>query len=333
MLSSNCFSSSFTSISPTLATPYKYWPHESNINFLKIVVGDSALDNMDDLDNELEIVLNPIADDDLDAEPHTKQSKPAEFQKTAYQADYNDQLIVRATVAAVAHGLLAPGEDPATLLVFEFRFVSMRKGRRFTECNINVTFEDSEGRPMLCPEVWKISPEGVFGLHKSSQERSTKISASAGINAKFSGLGGDVGIAWVMESTDVKEDWASLSGTRKQLGRHNKDDAVVWAMGENTLSKGGIPTFLRTATLLRREAEVPFNFLIKIRAQVDMGGLDLRTLFGKKKVERITPVRIDSSVDPKTLKVASVDPKVVNLTQMDKLDLSTLSDVTLITPL
>ena len=291
-----------------------------------------SLSIMEDLGNDVEIVLLPVADEDLDAEPRTKPTQPVEFKKTAYQADYGDQLIARATVAGIAHGTLAPGDDPGTLLMFEFRFISMQKGRRFTSCNIAVSFEDSDKQGDLCPEVWRVSPEGVFALHKSSRQRTVKISGNAGLRAGVSALGASLGTAWEMETVENKDEWTRLSGTRKELGRNNKDDAVVWAMQENSLDKSGIPTFLRAAVLLRREAEVPFNFVIKIRAQVDMGGLDeLRTLFGKKKVERVSPVKIDSSVDPKTLKVATLDPKLVDLTKMDELDLNTQADVALIT--
>jgi hypothetical protein len=287
---------------------------------------------MEELGNDMDIVLLPMADEDLDAEPRTKPSQPVEFKKTPYQADYGDQLITRATVAGITHGTLAPSEDPGTLLLLEFRFISMQSGRRFTGCNITISFEDSDKRDEFCPEVWRVSPEGAFALRKSSQQRSTKYSGNAGLNAGMSALGASLGTAWEMKTVENKDQWTRLSGTRKELGRNNKDDAVVWAMQENSRDKSGIPTFVRAAVLLRREADVPFNFVIKIRAQVDMGTLnDLRTLFGKQKVERVSPVRIDSSVDPKTLKVASMDPKVVDLTRMDELDLDTLADVTLVT--
>lgn len=286
---------------------------------------------MEELGNDIDIVLLPAADEDFDAEPRTKMSQPVEFKKTLYQADYGDRLIARATVVGIAHGTLAPGEDPGTLLMFEFRFISMKTGRRFTGCNITISFEDLDNQGDLCPEVWKVSPEGSFALHKSSRQRSVTISGNAGLHGGMSALGASLGTAWEMNTVEDKENWTRLSGTRKELGRNNKDDAVVWTMQENNVDKSGIPTFLRAAVLLRREAEEPFKFSVKIRAQVDMGGLDgLRTLFGKK-VERVSPVKIDSSVDPKTLKVASIDPKVVDLTNMDELNLDTLADVTLVT--
>jgi hypothetical protein len=287
---------------------------------------------MEELGKDIDIVLVPVADENLAAEPRTKPTQPVEFRKTPYQADYSDQLIARATVAGIAHGTLAPSEDPGTLLIFEFRFISMQKGRRFTGCNITISFEDSDKQGHLCPEVWRVSPEGVFALHKTSRQRSVKISGNAGIYAGMSALGASLGTNWEVKTIEDQEEWTELSGTRKELGRNDKDDAVVWTMQENSLDKSGIPTFLRAAVLLRREAEEPFNFLIKIRAQVDLGGLGgLRTLFGKQKVERVSPVKIDSSVDPKTLKVASVDPKVVDLTKMDELNLDTLVDVALVT--
>ncbi|KAI0466817.1 hypothetical protein F4859DRAFT_496023 [Xylaria cf. heliscus] len=286
---------------------------------------------MEDLGNYIDIILLPVADEDTDATPRTKPSQSIEFNKTPYQAEYGDQLISRAAIAGITHGTLAPGEDPATLLIFEFRFLSMRKGRRFTGCNINITFEDSEKQGDLCPEVWGVSPEGAFRLHKSLQQRSVTIAGNAMLQTGISGPGASLGTTWELKTLEDRQDWARLSGTRKELGRNNRDDAVVWAMEENSQDKSGIPTFLRAAVLLRRETEEPFSFLIKIRAQVDMGGFNLRTVFGKKKVERVSAVRIDSSIDPKTLKVPSLDAKLVDLTRMDELDLSTLADVAIAT--
>ncbi|RYP70536.1 hypothetical protein DL769_004929 [Monosporascus sp. CRB-8-3] len=291
---------------------------------------------MEELGKDLDIILLPAADGKTDAEPHGKQP---EFRKTAEQTNYGDRLLTRANIVGVTHGNLLPGGDPATLLILEFRFLSMQKGRRFTSCNITVKFEDSGGDADFCPEVWRMVPEGVYALHKTEKVRTVKIMGKAGIQGpSVETVGANTGVSWEREETDKVEAWTQLTGTRYQLGGGGeKDDAMIWVMQENGAKKTGIPTFLRAAVLLRREADVPFNVTISVKAKVDFNVSqtvsDLRGLIGKPRVVRVPPrpLGIDAAVDPRLLKVATADPKVVDLTKLDELDIAQFADVMLIT--
>lgn len=72
-------------------------------------------------------------------------------------------------------------------------------------------------------------------------------------------------------------------------------------MKENAIDKSGIPTFLRGGVLLRREAEIPFSFLIKISAHVDIGGLLCITSSANKSSSRF--------LQPWQTRLSAKDPK------------------------
>uniref|UniRef100_A0A093Y5B8 Ankyrin-3 n=1 Tax=Talaromyces marneffei PM1 TaxID=1077442 RepID=A0A093Y5B8_TALMA len=282
---------------------------------------------MESIAEDLNIPLLPSGGDS-DAIPRTEDPK---FRKTPYQAEHGDSLLARANIVGITHGTMNPGGDPATLIVFEFRFLSMNSKRRYTDCHITIAFEDSDGDVNFCPEVYRVSPDGLFGILPTQRSREVTFGGNAGfLFGPSVGPSANAGFLWELKQTETIIDSARLSGTRKELGDSDKDDAVVWAMQENSRTKSGVPTFLRTAVLLRREADVPFNVSIKVRANVDFSladaAADLRSLFGKKRVERVRPVQIDASVDLAQLKVSTLDPKKADFTKLDELDLEQMAD-------
>ncbi|KAK7709646.1 hypothetical protein SLS63_013161 [Diaporthe eres] len=280
---------------------------------------------MEHLGEDLDIVLFPEGEEGAEF-----RTKAPPHHKNVYQADHGDALFTKANIVSITHGTMAPGDDPATLLIFEFRFISMQPSRRFTTCNITVTFEDSDKVVDYCPVVHHIAPDGSFALHKTKAVRNVNLNLSAGLRAGFGGLASaETGIAWKMDEAKDIENWTRLSGTRREVGSSGKDDAAVWSAAENAAAKSGIPSFLRTAVLLRRAADAPFNILFEIRAKADFNIADAvsRSLLGKKKVERLVPVKID----PEQTKVPTADPRVVDLNNLGKLKLGRFADVTLIT--
>ncbi|OBT66708.1 hypothetical protein VE03_03983 [Pseudogymnoascus sp. 23342-1-I1] len=277
---------------------------------------------MEDIGQDIDIVLLPEGDEKSNAELHGKHP---EFRRAAEQTNYGDRLFTRANVIGVTHGTLS-GTDPATLLILEFRFISMQKGRRFTSCTITAKFEDSDGDAELCPEVWDVVPDGVYALHKTETRRTVKISATGSLQGTFStSMGPSIGISWERKKSDKVEDWTQLTGSRYQMGSEERDDAVIWSMQENGATKNGIPTFMRAAILVRRSANVPFKLTIEVKAKVDFSVsqkvADLKRLFGKPTVVRVPPrpVGINTAVDPE-----------VDLTRLDDLDIAQFADVALI---
>lgn len=278
---------------------------------------------------EIDVFLFPQGDEG--SAFRTKNSPGETFRRVLI--DRGEALIARATVVGITNGTLNSDDDPATLLVFEFRFVSMKSSRRFIRSTITLTFEDASGNPKLHPEVYRIAPEGSFALNKTTTVKNIKQSANAGLNAGFSGVGGNAGYVWEMEESKDRDHWTRLSGVKKLLLREYGDDnAVIWSLEENKDKMDGIPSFFRAAVLLRRLDDVPFRFTIKVRTDVDFIS-EIRTLVGLEKPDPVDPVEIDPNVDPKDVRVASLDPKKVDLTNMEALNLGEHADVVIATML
>jgi hypothetical protein len=275
---------------------------------------------------DLEIILLPEGEEESGF--RTKNPPGKNFRNV--MIDRGEALILRASIVGITHGTLAPDGDPATLLIFEFRFVSMKSSRRFISSTITLQFADASGDPELHPEVYRIAPEGSFALNKTTTVKKIKQSANAGLTAGFTFAGGNAGYTWEMEETKNREHWTRLSGVKKLFREYGGDNAVIWSIEENKNEKDGIPSFLRTAVLIRREDDVPFTFTVNVRTEVDFIS-ELRTLFGREKVDEVDPVEVDSDVDPKALKVESLDPEKVDLTKMGELNLGNHADVTIAT--
>ncbi|KAI0860914.1 hypothetical protein F4860DRAFT_191502 [Xylaria cubensis] len=281
-----------------------------------------------------DILLLPEGDAS-DAELRARKSDP--FRQAAEQTHYGDRLFTKANVTGITHGTLYPEGPPATLLILEFRFISMQKSRRFTDATIKVKFEDPDGDTDGTPEPQRVVPEGVYALHQTENERTVKIRGNANLNGTFAGLGAKTGLSWEKEETDNVRDWAQLTGTRYQINTDDRDDAVFWYLRENSTVKSGIPTFLRAAVLLRRMGDAPFNVTIDIRAKVDFSVYqavsDLRGFFGKQRMVSVAPrpLGIDAATDPKLLNVATADPKKVDLESLDELEIGQFADAVLIT--
>ncbi|KAJ5679026.1 hypothetical protein N7462_007270 [Penicillium macrosclerotiorum] len=283
------------------------------------------------MDEDLDIVLLPEGEEG--AEFRTK-SAADKARIVALQAHHGDALLLRANVVSITHGTLTPEGDEATLIVFEFRFISMQKSRRFTQCLINIAFEDAAGDWDDGPEVHRIAPDGVSMLNQTTTLKDVRSGAGLMVQAGSSPLSTTAGLVWEIREQRKQQFQTTLTGSKKLLHSRTADDAVVWSMQENRQKKDGIPTFLRAAVLLRRPTEGAFSFLIQVRSQVDfMTGMesDLRSLFGRKKVDHVHPVHVDSAVDSRQPHVNSLDSSEMDLAHMDELDLSEYVGVTLAT--
>lgn len=72
---------------------------------------------------------------------------------------------VRADLIDVIHGTLSrESESPATLMTFEFRFISTSLSRRIQSATIRLQFADAHSRSELDPEVFRIAPDGSIAV-------------------------------------------------------------------------------------------------------------------------------------------------------------------------
>ncbi|KAI1825478.1 hypothetical protein F4861DRAFT_501268 [Xylaria intraflava] len=244
--------------------------------------------------------------------------------------DRGDVLALRARLASVTHGDYAPDGDAATLLVFEFNFLSMKQSRRFKAAKIILTFEDASGNLKNRPEVVTIAPAGKFFINKAVDVRDVKRSANVSLNGSVGGVGGSVGYVWDISQTKETDHATTLVGTKRLFADWGKDDGVIWNLEEDSFTKAGIPSFLRAAVLLRRRDDVPFRFTIQVETDVDFEG-KFRRMLGLEKPKVVDPVELDNNTDLENLGIASLDPKTagVDLENMGGMDIARNADVVL----
>ncbi|RSM19132.1 hypothetical protein CDV31_002053 [Fusarium ambrosium] len=266
------------------------------------------------MDNELIIHLleDPIEDGNF----RTKNAAGERFRTLL--VDRGNELVTKVGIVGITHGTLTGSDDPATLLVFEFRFVATG-GRRFIRAKVTLLFEDSEGERSNDPEVLHILPEGKYALNKTERVWSTKWSANVGANGGVEATRGEVGLVWEREETKRREFFTSLSGMRRVIREDwvGPENAVVWTFEENRQQEDGIPTFARAAVLLKRVDDVPFSFNVKVNTDVDFIG-KVKTLFGMERKDPIDPVEVDPARQPRAGQVCSLDPEKHDLTKLDK---------------
>ncbi|KAF7919272.1 hypothetical protein EAE99_008574 [Botrytis elliptica] len=276
--------------------------------------------------DQFEVTLYPQGEDGSGF--RTKNEKGKTLRRTL--VDRGDILVMKAFITGITHGKLkAQDDDYATLLVFEFCFVSEKSSRRFIHATITLTFEDADGNKELNPEVYRIAPEGQIALNKTTTTRRVTFGANAGINAGISGASGNLGMNWEMKEEQTRDHFTRLSGRTRLLGReYGPEDSAIWSLEESKdkNKKDGIPSFLRTAVLLRRQDDVPFRFKLKVATDVDFVG-EVRSMLGLEKRDPIYPVEIGPETKPAEFRIDSLDPETYDLTNLDALDLSKEVDI------
>lgn len=259
----------------------------------------------------------------------TRNEPGEKFRGVLVNTPHRSTLSVRGSIVEIRHGTLAPDGNPASLLVFEFRFQSGAENRRFRNATITVRFSDANAQAQLDPEVYRIAPDKSHRLHKTVTPKEITRGVNASLNVGTGLAGGALGFQWEVREPKAIEHSARLSGRpmlmEKDFGR---DNAAEWSMEEHTGSKDGIPTFLRTAVLLQRRADLPFRMTLQIESKVDFVS-GVRRLFGLDELDEVDPVEIDPTLEQSD----GSDLGGIVLEHLDGLDLGSYSGVTFATPM
>ncbi|KAK0648273.1 hypothetical protein B0T16DRAFT_407953 [Cercophora newfieldiana] len=245
--------------------------------------------------------------------------------------DRGESLVLRASLASVTNGDFTPEKDAASLLVFEFNFLSMNSGRRFKKAAITLTFDDASGDLRNRPEVWAIAPQGKIAINKTTTTKDVKQGFNAGVSAGFSGASGELGYVWEASQVQEKVHATTLSGTKRLIGSDfGKDNSALWTIEEDAVTKAGLPSFLRAAVLLRRRDDVPFQFTICVEYDTDLKGV-FKRLIGQEKPDPVDPVQLDSETDLDELGIATLGEGKVDRSNMKEMDIAKQADVVLAT--
>lgn len=220
------------------------------------------------------------------------------------QGNHGNAVQSRARIAKVMSGTFTTkGQEPATLLIFDFQFQTPRQRRRFTNAEIIIEFQDAENRQAktggdhrLDPVVTKILPQGDFALKRGTSTASITQTFNAEAGGGWGGIvDGKLGYGWELKKDITQEHYTSLSGTpsnRRQEG-YGEDNAAIWWLEEDQETHQGIPRFLRTAVLVRLAGPRSFCVSLFVNTGVDMV-TDILSFWGIGQSEFIDPVTIDS---------------------------------------
>lgn len=236
--------------------------------------------------------------------------------------DGGEKKQVKAKLVRVIPGTFDEDGDPAALLVFEFYFY-MPSGRRFKHSLITITFEDEKGPSSLDPEVYRISPEGRFAINKEKDSKDVSHGVDAAVNGGVLGFNLDVGYHWKMERKVERDHSGTLHGMSRRFKTFGEETSAVWELEEDPVKNEGIPSFLRTAVLLRLDDESDkFQFTVEIETR------ESKLFWGSKTSSRkINPF----SIDPTSITVAKKEK--VDTANLGEVELSSQYVVKLATPI
>ena len=203
---------------------------------------------------------------------------------------------IRRSCLDIVHGDFSTSSDLfATLLVLQFRFDPRKVARRFQSIDIRLEFKGMRPKE-TGPEVFAISPNGRMSLAPTTQHEDIKcnLSLQLGGAAPVGGItaGGQVG--WEKCVSRDTSDQTTVTGSIDLKGRnYGPSNCVSWTLMENKTLANGVPTSIRTAILLKRKHEKPFQCAVEIEAKVDLQST-LERVFGfMGRAPRDDPVLFD----------------------------------------
>lgn len=242
---------------------------------------------------------------------HSRDDKGKRFPQLL--VDEGNKTQVKGNLIMAFHGNLEPCGDPASLLIFEFNLTAPN-GRRFTKATITITFEDGTGPNSNDPEVYDLGPRGVFALNKATDSKDVTHAVDAAINATpIPAAGGSLGYHWTMSKTVSRTHSAILNGMSRRFKSSGEETTAMWVMEEDPVLGEGVPFFLRTAVVLRHDADEcgEFRFFLEIDA-------------AEKK-----PLFYGKSKPSKMLKPLVLDPKVFAYMKKEGVDTNKLGSLNL----
>jgi len=265
------------------------------------------------------------------------RNAPGEFQRENL-VDRDSDFMVQGDLVNVIHGSFSPGGDEATLIVAQFRFLSSKASRRFRQATIEFLFSSSlanTSESFRDPEVVKISPIGKNSLNPTYEFRELKRTIGATVEVNGGSLlpvkleGNAI---WEVGKSFDKEYRATVTGAMRIEGRnYGSKNQASWVMLENrsAANRDGIPTYLRTAILLRRKYGGIFTATIQIKTKVDTRNSiysKLENLLGK--TPKDDPVFFNPDLPP--MGDIPSDMEIGNLSSYDLGKLSTVVPMNII---
>lgn len=246
--------------------------------------------------------------------------------------DHQHGLSVLMSLVSVIHGDFTAGGEAATLLIFEFKFLHT-DSRRFRHGQIVLTFEDASGNVNNQLEVSAIAPSGSFEIHKTTLTQDVHQGLNAGTKTEAVGMSSEVGFVWGTSEVEKPRNAAGLVGAKCSFQGHDKCHGAIWSLSEDLRRKDGIPSFLRSAALLRRRDNAPFHFTLAINAALEISGTSPQVFVP---LSQDKPMQLKSTIRPVIYGDGNstgldLDAADVDLKNMQDMDIAKRANVLLAT--
>jgi hypothetical protein len=252
----------------------------------------------------------------------TENDPSAPYQRSNY-IERKGAIDIRCSCLDVIHGQFSSeGGMFATLIVLQFRFDARKRARRFQSADIELEFKSMKPGESG-PEVYSIAPVGKMSLVPTTQieEVSRKAGLQLGAAAPIGGITATGSVGWKKCVVRDTSDETVVIGSIDLKGRNwGPSNCASWTLLENETAKTGVPSSLRTAILLKRKDEKPFQCMVKIDAVVDAKSRMERMFGGKGRDPRDDP-----EIEP-TNKLREYD-----LEDLGSFDVKSVCDVTMTT--
>lgn len=202
-----------------------------------------------------------------------RKNYPGEIQRPNVVDDCCLGLQLKGRIDRIIHGWETDGGNPATLVVFGFRFHGINESRRFKQASITITFQNKLKRD-ADPEVIALWPNGDFTLGQPTQvaiedvhgaDTSVGVTSGAIIQPNVQAT-----VKWERKKGYSREVRASLTGSiilDMAIRDYGEDNAVYLTIHEDTAAAAGLITDFRVAVLLRRRNDDQFSATVKLQAK------------------------------------------------------------------
>jgi len=267
-----------------------------------------------------DIGLSPTGD--AGSSFRTQNDPSAPLQRSHYVERNKGGVDIRCSCLDVTHGMWSSSSDKsATLLVLQFRFDPRKRARRIQDVNVTLRFAGMKPGESD-PEVAAIAPDGTFNLVPTTQHEEITQGGSLALGAAAP-VGGITATGTASRQKAVSRDTSDHTTVTGSIDLKERNwgakNCASWTLLENKTAKTGVPKSMRTAILLKRKDDNPFQCIVKIDAGVDYKS-SLERMFGGKPKD--DPVLFDPDLEPTN-----------NLQKYDRMelgafDLVSMADVT-----
>lgn len=203
------------------------------------------------------------------------RNKAGELQRAAISAFHGGSrkkpaFTVGCEAKAMIHGRMGPDSDRfATLLVYEFKFLS-RRGTRIKAADILFEFRARSRTPgAVGPTVVEVRPKGQGRMGETIQSEASKYGLSFNVGPAIPGVELGVTASGEQSVSKDKKYHTIVTGDNPADMEWGDHFQARFTLEENKSQESGIPTQLTVVILLERENEDDFAMVPRIEVTPD----------------------------------------------------------------